>query len=59
MHWLGRPLPIPEPIQQILPNWHLSGIFAYHIPALRANGINDAQIEALMVENPRQLFAGE
>jgi len=23
MHWLGRSLPVPEPIQQLLPNWYL------------------------------------
>lgn len=59
MHWLGRPLPVPPPIRQLLPNWHLSGIFTYHLPALRANGISEAQIEALLVENPRRLFVGE
>ncbi len=59
MHWLGRPLPIPEPIKQLLPNWHLSGIFNYHVPALKENGISNAQIEAMLVENPRRLFTGE
>ena len=59
MHWLGRPLPVLEPIQQLLPNWHLSGIFKYHIPELKKNGISDAQIEAMLVENPRRLFIGE
>lgn len=59
MHWLGRPLPVPPPIQQLLPNWHLAGIFTYHLPALRANGIDEKQIEALLVQNPRRLFAGE
>lgn len=59
MHWLGRPLPVPPPIQQLLPNWHLSGVFTYHLPALRANGISEAQVEALLVENPRRLFVGE
>lgn len=59
MHWLGRPMPVPEPIQQLLPNWHLSGIFDYHIPALRTNGVSDAQIQSLLVENPRHLFTGE
>jgi phosphotriesterase-related protein len=58
MHWLGRPLPVPPPIQQLLPNWHLSGIFTFHLPSLRENGISEAQIEALLVDNPRRLFAG-
>lgn len=59
IHWLGRPLPVPPPIQQLLPNWHLSGIFAFHLPALRENGISEDQVEALLIENPRSLFAGE
>ena len=50
---------VPEPIQQLLPNWHLSGIFTYHIPALRSNGISDGQIDTLLVKNPRRLFTGE
>lgn len=58
MHWLGRPLPVPPPIQQLLPNWHLSGIFTFHLPSLRENGISEAQIEALLIENPRRLFTG-
>ena len=59
MHWLGRPLPVPPPIQQLLPNWHLSGIFTFHLPSLRENGISDTQVETLLVENPRRLFIGE
>ena len=59
MQWLGRLLPVPEPIQQLLPNWHLAGIFTYHIPALRSNGISDDQIDTLLVQNPHRLFMGE
>lgn len=57
MHWLGRPLPVPLSIQQLLPNWHMAGIFTYHLPALRANAISEGQIEMLLVDNPRRLFA--
>ena len=39
------------------PNWHFLHITNDVLPALRAGGVTDAQIKAMMVENPRRIFS--
>jgi phosphotriesterase-related protein len=50
-HWLPeRPLP------SILPRWHYLHIHNDVIPALKQQGVTDAQLHAMLVENPRRIF---
>jgi phosphotriesterase-related protein len=50
--WRGTPLP-PNPL------WEPTHFTRRIIPKLRAGGATDAQIEALLVDNPRRFFLGE
>ncbi len=59
MHWLGRPLILPEMVQQIMANWHPTNIFDNIIPALLQNGSSAADIQTLVQDNPRRLFGGQ
>ena len=48
---------LPEAaLPQVLPNWHYLHIHNDVIPALKARGVTDAQLEAMLVENPRNIF---
>ncbi|MBA3471211.1 MAG: phosphotriesterase [Herpetosiphonaceae bacterium] len=58
MHWLGRPLVLPEMVQQIMANWHPTNIFDNIIPALVQNGSTAADIQTMVIDNPRRLFGG-
>jgi phosphotriesterase-related protein len=40
----------------LLPRWHYNHIHDDVLPALRARGVSQAQIEQMLVENPRRLF---
>ena len=42
----------------VLPNWHYEHISNDVLPALRERGVTDAQIEQMLVENPRRYFTG-
>jgi phosphotriesterase-related protein len=46
----------PEEVYSAMPNWHLMHIPDDVVPALRAAGVTDAQIEAMTVGNPRAIF---
>lgn len=50
--WRGTPLP-PNPL------WEPTHFTRRIVPKLRAGGATDAQIEALLVDNPRRFFSGE
>lgn len=56
--WLGRPLVLPEVVQNLLANWHPTHIFENVIPVLQKAGITDEQINTLFVENPKRVFGG-
>ena len=56
--WLGRPPFSPEVAALVFPNWSLVHILKNIIPALKEAGVTDEQVHAMMVENPRRLFAG-
>jgi phosphotriesterase-related protein len=59
MQWLGRPLVLPEMVQQIMVNWHPTNIFENIIPALIQNGSTAEDIQTLVSDNPRRLFGGQ
>jgi phosphotriesterase-related protein len=45
-----------EGLAQRLPNWHYLHIQRDVIPALKRRGISDAQIQTMLVENPKAIF---
>ncbi|MBW8485442.1 phosphotriesterase family protein [Actinomadura parmotrematis] len=53
MDWFG---PDPELMRSAAPNWHYRHIDQDVIPALRAAGVTGAQIDQMLVENPRRYF---
>lgn len=58
--WLGRPLPYAntfESMLAMLPDWRSTHIFKKIVPALRERGMSDRDIETILVDNPRRLFA--
>ena len=56
--WLGRQTVVPDEFAHAFDNWRIDHIFKDFIPALKAQGVTDEQIMAMMVENPRNLFIG-
>ena len=58
--WLGRPVPYAnsfEAMLEMLPNWRSSYIFREVLPKLRDAGLSDRDIDTILVDNPRRLFA--
>jgi len=47
----------PESVPQFAPNWHYEHLFKDVLPALRGRGVTDAQIETMLVVNPRRYFS--
>jgi phosphotriesterase-related protein len=43
--------------QTILPQWHYLHIHSDVLPALRARGVTEEQIQTMLVENPRRFFS--
>jgi phosphotriesterase-related protein len=59
--WLGRPVPYAQSFDQmleILPDWRSSYILRKIVPQLLEGGLSKDQVETMLVENPRRLFAG-
>ncbi|GAA4058726.1 phosphotriesterase-related protein [Actinomadura miaoliensis] len=52
--WFG---PDPESLRELAPNWHYRHISDDVLPALRAAGVTDAQIDQMLVANPRRYFS--
>ena len=48
----------PEVIPLFAPAWHFEHLFDDVLPALRSRGVTDAQIDAMLVGNPRRYFGG-
>ena len=46
-----------EALPVILPNWHYLHIHNDVLPALRARGVTEEQITAMLVDNPRRIFS--
>ncbi len=57
--WRGEPIPSPEILQQLEKIWNPTHFLARIVPKLRDAGASEAEIEALLVDNPRRFFAGE
>jgi phosphotriesterase-related protein len=58
IHWLGRPLNLPEEAFPLIANWHPTHLFKNIIPALKKGGVTDQQIETIIKGNPESLFSG-
>ena len=56
--WRGQPFP-PEAAAGIAEVWNPSHFSRRIVPKLEAAGISGAEIDALVVDNPRRFFAGE
>ncbi len=48
----------PEVIPLFAPAWHFEHLFDDVLPALASRGVTEAQIETMLVENPRRYFGG-
>ena len=57
--WRGEPIPSREILSQMEKVWNPTHFLTRIVPKLRNGGATDAQIEALLVDNPRRFFAGE
>jgi len=58
--WIGRPVPHANSFEEVLallPNWRPTSILTRIVPQLRTGGLSDADIETILVDNPRRLFA--
>ncbi|GAA1557821.1 phosphotriesterase [Actinomadura kijaniata] len=53
MDWFG---PDPELLRDLAPNWNYRHITDDVLPALRERGVTDAQIDQMLVGNPRRYF---
>jgi phosphotriesterase-related protein len=47
----------PEAVPSFAPSWNYEHIFADVLPALRERGVTAAQIESMLVANPRRYFS--
>lgn len=59
--WLGRPVPYADDFASLLeslPDWRSTSIFRKIIPQLLKGGLSQAEIDTIMVDNPRRLFGG-
>ena len=55
--WIDWRRPDPEKLKAaVMPNWHYEHISDDVLPALRAAGVSERQIDQMMVENPRRYF---
>jgi phosphotriesterase-related protein len=58
--WLGRPVPYAQSWEEmltLLPDWRPTTIFHKVIPKLMDGGMSQEQIDTILVDNPRRLFA--
>jgi len=55
---LGRPFVMPDFIQPLIANWSYTHIFKNIIPQLKQAGVTEAQVNQMLVENPRRIFGG-
>ena len=56
--WIDWFDPIPELVRrEMVPNWHYLHISHDVLPMLRESGVTEAQIEQMLVVNPREVFA--
>jgi phosphotriesterase-related protein len=58
--WMGNVPGVgtPEDIKRILPNWTMTHLFERVLPELLKMGVTQADIDTLLVDNPRRFFEG-
>jgi phosphotriesterase-related protein len=63
--WLGRPsfdgrrVVRPESLRQRMPNWEVTHLFKRILPRFLELGLTQAQLDTMLVDNPRRFFRGE
>ena len=57
--WRGSPLPSAQMQAELAPDWQPLHFITNIAPKLRAAGVSEEQLDALLVENPRNFFAGK
>ncbi len=57
--WRGTPLPDPEMFGEMLSLWTPTHFVERVVPQLKDGGASDADIEMMLVHNPRRFFSGE
>jgi phosphotriesterase-related protein len=58
--WQGRPVPFANSYDDVLammPQWRPTFIFEHVVPQLREAGLTSEDIDTILVDNPRRLFA--
>jgi phosphotriesterase-related protein len=58
-HWLGRPLVRTPEQQRGFARRSYTHLFKDVLPKLRAVGVSEAQVQTMMVDNPRRFFGGD
>ncbi|MFB6465380.1 phosphotriesterase [Cytobacillus sp. Hz8] len=56
--WLGRPPVMPEPVADMMKNWHPLHLFENVLPVLRQRGVAEEQIDKMFGANVLSLFSG-
>ena len=46
-----------EGLLEMLPKWRSTHIFREIVPKLKAAGLSQAQIDTILIDNPKRLFA--
>jgi phosphotriesterase-related protein len=63
--FLGRPIfsgkyvMTQEQVDALMPNWKPTHLFQNILPALKQRGVSQADIDTMLIENPKRYFAGE
>jgi phosphotriesterase-related protein len=63
--WLGRPVfaghyvTTAEAIAASMPSWESTHLFKRILPRLRERGVTEADLQTILVDNPRRYFRGE
>jgi phosphotriesterase-related protein len=47
----------PAAVPQFAPDWHFGHLFDDVLPALRDRGVTEAQLQTMLVDNPRRYFS--
>ena len=47
----------PDEFQKMVPNWRLTHLFENIFPKLKQMGMSQAELDAIVIDNPRRYFA--
>lgn len=56
LKWLARPLTVNEPLLTMMDDWNWENVLKNAVPILKNLGVNDEQINMILVENPKRFF---